>query len=291
MKTTIDCLPCFLNQAIEIAKIYQLSDKKIILLSEACTTHFFKYKNEIRLGTITPPELSNGIHQLVKEALKSEDPYLTEKKDSNLRASKLIRNIEKEFRLNDNPLKDALYASAAANLMDSGIPGVSDPIEAFHLKLKEKHDPEFFRYIDFYNRLKSATNLFVLGDNAGEIYLDALLLKTIKKEFPKLQISYAVRGGAILNDALISDAIEAKIGDYATLIENGDNTPGTVFSRTSRNFNEKVFSADLILSKGQGNYETLSESKLPIFFLFTAKCDSVSADVGCKKGTVILTSK
>lgn len=288
MKPVAECFPCLLNQAIEAAHFHQLEDPEILKLTKLCTRHLLKSVHAIETNKATSPEVSVGIHKLVKKITGNPDPYLTEKKESNRRAADLVPSIEKEIKASKNPLVSALFTAAAANIMDSGIPGVSDPVQAFHDKLSHPIDNLYFHSQDFINALGGTNKLLILGDNAGEIFLDSLLIDFIKKDFPTLSITYAVRGKAILNDALIEDAILAGIDKKATLISNGDGTPGTSLKTCSKAFKKRLLSASLILSKGQGNYETLSDTNLPIFFLLTAKCPVVSRSTSSPLGSTLL---
>jgi uncharacterized protein with ATP-grasp and redox domains len=117
--------------------------------------------------------------------------------------------------------------------------------------------------------MSKAKNILILGDNAGEIVMDKLFLSIVKHP----NITYAVRGDYILNDATLEDAEKIGIQNYARLISNGDNAPSTILERTSKEFQQAYQEADLILSKGQGNFEGLMYTKDErIFFLLMAKC-------------------
>ena len=125
----------------------------------------------------------------------------------------------------------------------------------------------------------------------GEICLDRLLLKQIKKVNPALSIYFAVRGAPVINDSIEADAYQVGIDEYATIISNGDDSLGTVLSRTSKEFNMIYNQSDIIISKGQANYESLSEAEENIYFLLMSKCDVIAKDIGVPSGSLICMKK
>ncbi len=130
--------------------------------------------------------------------------------------------------------------------------------------------------------LKNAKSMLYLGDNAGEIVFDKLLIEQIRLRFSQLDLAFVVKGSPVLNDVTRADADEVGMQEFARVIDNGDASPGTVLSRTSESFQKAFAEADVILSKGQGNFESLSGvEKENLFFLFTAKCDTFVRRQAC----------
>jgi len=127
-----------------------------------------------------------------------------------------------------------------------------------------------------------------LADNAGEVVFDRVLVEEIKKEYPDKIIHYVVKSKPIINDALIEDAKACGMDKAARVISNGTDAPGTIFTLCSKEFKRIYRGADMIISKGQGNFESLSGGKRPIFFLFMVKCPVVARETGCKMGDIIL---
>ena len=123
-----------------------------------------------------------------------------------------------------------------------------------------------------------------LADNAGEIVLDRLLIERL----PKGRVTVAVRGGAILNDALRADAEEAGLAELARIVDNGCRAPGTPLDAVSPAFRKLFEEADLIISKGQGNYETLSDVAAPLVFLLKVKCPMVARHIGEPLGSLVV---
>lgn len=148
-----------------------------------------------------------------------------------------------------------------------------------------------FNYRGFKSALKKAQNILYLADNAGEVLFDRVLIEEIKEINGDKDIIYAVKEKPIINDALAEDAHAAEIQKYAKIISSGVDTPGTVLSLCSSEFLKVYRRAEMIISKGQGNFEALSDSKRPIFFLFMAKCSVVAQDIKCKVGDIVLLHK
>jgi uncharacterized protein with ATP-grasp and redox domains len=136
---------------------------------------------------------------------------------------------------------------------------------------------------ELFRAAAAAERILFLADNAGEIVLDRLLIEAL----PYHKVTVAVRGRPVLNDALHKDAILAGISALVPVIDNGSDAPGTVLADCSKAFLEHFHRADLIIAKGQGNYETLSQVAAPIFFLFTVKCPLVAAHIGSPTGTLV----
>ncbi|MFO7578794.1 MAG: ARMT1-like domain-containing protein, partial [Nitrosomonas halophila] len=131
--------------------------------------------------------------------------------------------------------------------------------------------------------LETAGSVLLIGDNAGETVFDRLLIETLS-----MPVTYAVRGGPVINDATFYDAVAAGIDRVAKVIDNGTQIPGTILRETSPAFQVCFEAADLILAKGMGNYETLSTIPGPIFFLFQVKCPVIATDIGTTQGSMVL---
>jgi len=122
------------------------------------------------------------------------------------------------------------------------------------------------------NELNTAKSLVYLADNAGELVMDKLLISEIKKAYPDLDVTLAVRGYPVLNDATLEDCRQVGIDKIANAMSNGSHVAGTYIPDISAELREKLLSADVIISKGQGNFETLSGSGLNIYYVFLCKC-------------------
>jgi len=127
-----------------------------------------------------------------------------------------------------------------------------------------------------------------LGDNAGEIVFDRVLLETLREQYPDLKITYAVRGQPIINDAVKQDALDCGLDAVAEIVSSGSDAPGTLLERCSSEFRKLFADAALIICKGQGNYEALSEQAAPIVYMLVAKCPVIAREIGCEVGDIVL---
>ena len=134
-------------------------------------------------------------------------------------------------------------------------------------------DNDLQTFESFTGQCKTAGSLLLLADNCGEIVLDKLFLEQLKKQYPQLKLSVMVRGGEVLNDATVEDAEYAGIGSVAEIISSGIGVSGTVYKMLSNEAKSALDNADVILSKGQGNYEALSGQGRHIFYSFLCKCE------------------
>jgi len=179
----------------------------------------------------------------------------------------------------------------AGNIIDFGVKGeidINKEVKRIVNREKDSIKKGVFHFDKFKEELKKAKTILYLGDNAGEVVFDRILIEEIKSIYPDKKIFYAVKEKAAINDALIEDAIFCGIDKSAEIISNGTDAPGTILSLCSKEFLKLYRKADIIISKGQGNYETLSNSKRPIFFLFMVKCEVVARNSGCDKGSIVL---
>ena len=133
----------------------------------------------------------------------------------------------------------------------------------------------------------NADALLYLGDNCGEICLDKILLKKIKELNPNIKLLFGVRGKSVVNDSIAEDAYYVGIDKYAEVVDNGDGSLGTVLNRTSPSFNHVYKKANVVIAKGQANYECLSEENKNIYFLLMTKCDVIANDIGVEEKKII----
>jgi len=181
----------------------------------------------------------------------------------------------------DDPLLTAIRIAIAGNVIDLGINKTFDLVKDVEKILAQ--DFAIFDYDSFRQRLDGAQNVLYLGDNCGESVFDKILIEQIKKP-----VIFAVRSAPIINDVTMEEAIESGLDEVANLMESGCVAPGTILSQCTEEFMEVYNSADLIISKGQGNYEGLSEADRPIFFLLKAKCHVIAKDLGVHEGDIVL---
>lgn len=280
MDIQLECLPCFVKQTLSVLNMVNADDS----MREHIMREMLKELSAIKFGQ-SPPEQAQKIHAQIRELCGNHDPYAPQKRADMDLALELFALIEPEVNNAADPFYAALQMAIAGNSLDHGVYHDLSSAEArtfleqgLHTAIKG--DQEQFRA-----RIQSAKNILFLGDNAGEIVFDRFLLRQIQHK----HLTYAVRGGAIINDALLCDARDAEIDHIVTmLVDNGDNSPGTVLHRCSSEFRRLFDAADLIIAKGQGNYETLSDNPADIYFLLKAKCPVVANHIGCELGDALL---
>ncbi len=232
----------------------------------------------------TAPELQRRLSHTFATTTGIGDPYLPQKQHSNAVAAKLFPLFKQEIESSDDPFDLALRLALAANIMDYGAAPGFDLYEtiakAKHTHLAIDHREELK------TALRKANNILYLGDNAGELYFDKLLIAVIGHP----HVTFVVRGGPALNDALLEDAVEASMHEVAeSVISNGYDSPSTIVEKSSDEFRRAFQDADLIISKGMGNLEGLMKLADPrIFFLLMAKCDVIADYLGVAKGSFVV---
>ncbi|MGD9579823.1 MAG: DUF89 domain-containing protein, partial [Vampirovibrionia bacterium] len=192
-----------------------------------------------------------------------------------------IDNAEDKFYM-------ASKVAIAGNIIDFGHSSVNDDFNLLDsVKVVLSQEPAINNIDYLKNQVESAAKILYIADNAGEIVFDKLFIEHI---MPK-NIVFAVRKYPIINDANYEDAEFVGLTDMVKVIENGTDVPGTYLADCSDEFKQEYYSADLIISKGQGNYETLGDNKENIVFLLKAKCDCVAKDIGCNLNDILIISK
>jgi len=232
-----------------------------------------------------PPVMGAKIHRLIQELIDRGDPYRRVKDISNKRALELYPGLKERVDTSEYPLETALRLAIAGNIIDLGVKGdipnddIAQTIENA-LSASLHHGA-----IDgFREAAHQARRILYLGDNAGEIVFDRILIEQLQKE----NITFVVRGQPVINDVTMVDAHTTGMADIVEVIDNGSGAPGTILNDCSVSFQERFFEADLIISKGQGNYESLSCTDANITFLLMAKCPVIARDVGCEVGSFIV---
>ena len=292
MRTYLDCIPCFFKQALEAARLAGANPR----MQKRIINELAKALPEFPL-TSSPPEMGRIIYGTVNKITRKADPYKNIKAKSNRFALKLYGKLKDKVKRSEDRLLTAVELAIAGNIIDYGVKNSLDVDKELKKILQEedktikKENESLFNYKRFKHALKKAKTILYLGDNAGETVFDRILIEEIKKLDKNKRIIYAVKKKPIINDALIEDARKCGIYKIAEIISSGLDIPGTVLPLCSKNFLEVYKNSDMIISKGQGNFESLSDEKKPIFFLFMAKCPVVAKDVGCKVGDVILLYK
>ena len=221
------------------------------------------------------PSLSADLRKLYREFWgEPAEDYTAEKKEFNYLMLGLESNIEKNIRFSDDALKTALLYSRIGNYIDFAALSKVDRNTILNLIHRENKDPlDPVEYGHLKEDLSQAARLVYITDNCGEIVLDKLVIKVLKSYYPDLDITVIVRGFPVVNDATMKDALETGLADVVTVIGNGSDAPGTWLPGISKEARKCIEEADVVIAKGQGNFESLHECGLNIYYLFLCKCD------------------
>jgi uncharacterized protein with ATP-grasp and redox domains len=271
MQTHFDCLACIVRQCID--SLRAVTDDAD--LHERILREVFHALSEIDYRQ-PPPVMGQRIHRRIRELTGKVDPYRDAKQSQNQLALELVEQLRGEFDNTSKPLELAVRMAVAGNVVDLGAKsGLTEAeIRAEIGALLTKPLEGNIRH--FADTVAEATSILYLTDNAGEIVFDRVLVE----QLPFDRVTVAVRGLPVINDATLADAETAGLTDIVDVISNGSDAPGTLLDDCSETFRSYFEEADLIIAKGQGNYETLAESPRPIYFLLRVKCPVVQCPVG-----------
>lgn len=282
MKIYNDCIPCLVRQSLDAAKLAGDDERMHQRVLKATLVRLTQTDLDQ-----SPPIMAEYIQQTIRQVTGEADPYHALKKKYNGFALKLYPELKKKVANSANPLETALRFSIAGNIIDFGALSTLDDATVMetlnHALTQEVHGDLGALVHD----IGKARSILWLADNAGEIVCDRLVLDLIDKS----RVIFAVRGAPVINDATREDAEAAGISQMVTVIDNGIAIPGTVLQRCSGAFLRAYDNADLIISKGQGNYETLPHDDDRIYFLFKAKCSVVAQKAECVLGDIVVQNR
>ena len=276
MRTYLDCFACFLNQALRAARIATDDEKKIKRVLDEVGMML----RDIPLNS-TPPQSGRLIYRKVSEITGNSDPYREIKKVSTQKALSLYPYLKRRVETSSDKLLTAIRVAIAGNVIDFGAYGNFDLSREVDEVLEK--DFAVFDYNKFKQGLDKAREILYIGDNAGECVFDRILIEEIKKP-----VTYVVRDAPIINDATYEDAVQAGIDSVATIISSGTDAPGAILETCSAEFRKMYHNSNFIISKGQGNYEALSNERRAIFFLLKVKCKVIANNIGVDEGAIVL---
>jgi uncharacterized protein with ATP-grasp and redox domains len=275
VKTYVDCYPCFLRQALEAARHAGADEAR-----QEVVLHRVLHLLASGFSARTPAEIGDRIHRLVREEVGHEDPYVTAKESSTLRALDLYPRMKSLVQRANDPYRVAVRLSIAGNIIDFAQDRRYDLWSEVERVLVQPFAIDH-RAV-FRKALERAGQVLFLADNAGETVFDRVLIETL--EVPVL---YAVKGGPVLNDATPADARAAGIVGVAEIVSTGSDAPGTILNHCSREFRERYAESGLVLAKGQANYETLGDRGPEVFCAFQVKCPVLARDAGVPVGSIV----
>lgn len=281
MRTFFECLPCFINQALGSLRNCNATDEQIkdvmhSVLAELSGMDF----------NVPPPVTAQKIYRIISKTPGLGDPYASKKQQYNRFARELLAGIQKRTATEQDVFSSKVILAIAANIIDFGKNSElseSDVLRSFEKAVGVSIDSVALRNLR--QELQEAESVLFLCDNAGEIVFDRFLIE----EMPCHKVISAVRGAPVINDATLEDAQAVGLTEMVKVIQNGSDAPGTILKDCSPEFNTVFNQADVIISKGQGNFETLSDiTNKRIFFLFQVKCPVIARNSGYPVGTFVL---
>jgi len=284
MKASLDCIPCFVRQALDaIGLATPDTELQLRFLREV-----LGWLSEWELE-LAPPVLGQRVHRRVRELTGLSDPYRTAKRAHTLMALDLLPELRQLITESEDRLQTATRLAIAGNAIDLGVSS-SVSLDDVRHSLKEALSEPLAGDIEvFRGAIERAEKLLYLADNAGELVFDRLLLEELAS--PGRQLLVAVRGAPVINDATLQEARESGIFEVAAVIDNGSDAPGTLLDETSPAFQRAFAEADLIIAKGQGNFESLSDVPANLFFLLKAKCPVIAGHLGVTVGSYVLATR
>lgn len=280
---TIDeaCVGCIINQSIKVSNAIHASVSLADELKSTVTkmSETFSYND-------APPEIASYVYEKMALIANKADLYDEVKELSTKKALSFVPLLEKELSNSKDKLLTATKIAIAGNVIDLAAEVEFDLEEElekiFHTEFA--HDD----FALFEEKLNSAKSVLVIGDNVGEHIFDYMLIETLSKLYPETKFFYMVRGNPIINDVTMKEATEAGFEKICEVVDSGVNTPGFTYNRANGYSKELFDRADLVISKGMGNYECMSPShRKDICFLLKVKCGVVAASLKKEVGDII----
>lgn len=279
MQTYLDCIPCFLRQSLEASRNVSADPQ----LHERLLREILQLIPELELNR-PPPLVGQLIHRKLRTLTGVEDPYQAAKQHFNHLISDMLPELRATISKADNSLLAATRTAIVANAIDLGMYSSlsDDAVRAALLGASEQ--PLWGDWLGFHAAVEGATDILYLADNCGEVVADRLLMEQLGTH----RITLVTRAMPILNDVTLADAFALGLNEIVEVVDNGSDAPGTILEDCSLDFQRRFARANLIIAKGQGNFETLSAVDQNIFFLFKAKCPVVAAHVGLPLGVHVV---
>jgi len=280
MKIFFFFVQCFVRQALDSARL-ATDDEQI---HERVVREVLRLAADLDMSQ-SPPAIGQKIHRLIRELIGNNNPYYELKQQFNRLALRLCIELAERVRTSQDPLETAVRLAIAGNIIDLGVKtsiAESEIERIINDSLTADFDGQQIE--DFRNAVSRAEKILYLADNAGEIVFDCLLIELLPYE----KITVVVKGSPVINDATMEDAEFVGLTEMTEVIDNGSDGPGTILETCSQIFRDRFEDADLVIAKGQGNYETLSDVDKNVFFVLKAKCPVIARDLGCEVGEMIL---
>lgn len=279
MSTPIECIYCVIKKADSMSCEYIADEEERLNFMKRVLREVSSYDNHV-----TGPFLTSKVMSILQEEVDIDDLFKDEKIEYNEKMLSIEGDIWKSIDSSRDKLLAGLKYAMVGNFIDFGAMDEIDDDklnEIIDTALSQEIDMKVYR--EFRQELIEADRLCYLADNAGEIVFDKLFIRTIREINENIDIDIVVRGEPVLNDVTVEDAIEVGLDGYGNIIQNGTNIPGTDLREVNRQTIESIDASDLIISKGQGNFETLWGCGKNIYYIFLCKCHMFAKEFGMKK--------
>ena len=282
MKTYIDCIPCFISHSLNVAKMTARNseEQQEILRKTLAMAASFDFDR-------SPPAMAKKIHALIRQITGIDDAYVRIKDESTAFALEMLPFLRHEVQKSEHPFETTIRLIIAGNIIDFGTDhnfNLNSVHQIIADALKQQIDIDAIK--NLHKSMSEAERILYISDNCGEIVFDRLLIEQFKEK-----IILAVRGAPILNDATRREAEMSGLNDLVQIIDTGDSIPGVILEDCSDEFRHHYSGCDLIIAKGQGNYETLHETERPAFFLFMSKCHVIARLLDSEMGSLNVIGK
>ncbi len=278
MKTYLDCIPCLVRQSLDAVRFVTDDEPthETVLREVLAAASGMRFHEP-------PAAMAQRVHRRIRELTGNADPYLEAKDRLNAIALELLPPLREELSAAADPFDLAVRLAIVGNLMDLGVRSALDEPH-FHAAVEScRREPIDGDVGALRSRAAEARRILYLADNAGEIVFDRLLIE----QMPPDRVTVVVKGGPVINDATLRDAEAAGLADLVEVIDNGSDAPGTILEDCSDAFRQRFQQADLIVAKGQANFETLSGCGRPVWLLLRVKCPVIGRHLGCAPGAMV----
>lgn len=279
MKAFLECISCIIRQTIEILRRNVKREKQRRKILAAVVRKLSK----LNIYEMTPPEATKFAHDVIHRMTGIKDLYQEPKRQNNLEALELYPYLKRLVRSAKDPLLMAIRLAIAGNIIDYGALAEFDIKSTVKEVLKKKFAVSDYKR--FKKDLKRAKFLLYVGDNAGEIVFDKVLIEELVN---KVKVIFAVKSKPVLNDVLLADAKMVGMDKVVKVVESGSDFAGTIPAKGNKEFKKLYRQADIIIAKGQGNFETMDQEKENIYFLLKMKCPCLARASGLRAGDIIL---
>ena len=275
------CVTCIINQSLKVSNAIGAS----AALEEKLLTTVTQMSENFSFES-SPPEIASDVYEKMALLASKEDLYDEVKALSTKKAQSFIPKLSQKLQQSEEKLLTATKIAVAGNVIDLAAAVEFDLEEELEKIFEREFALDDFRALK--KELEESENVLIIGDNVGEHIFDYLFIETLQELYPTTHFSYMVRGNPIINDVTMKEAREAGFDTLCNLVDSGVNTPGFAYNRATKDAQELFDSVDLVISKGMGNYECMSDShRKNICFLLKVKCDVVAASLDTTLGDII----